>query len=71
VHILHKYDFRNVYFEVITEEKFAKINNRELDRYRADNYELWMGLRELISSMPSWRIPLGHKIFFCINTKNL
>uniref|UniRef100_A0A915N5T7 Myo-inositol monophosphatase A3 n=1 Tax=Meloidogyne javanica TaxID=6303 RepID=A0A915N5T7_MELJA len=61
---LLKYDFRNVYFEVITEEKFAKINNREMDRYRADNYELWMGLRELISSMPSWRIPLGRIVIW-------
>nr|CAD2192122.1 unnamed protein product [Meloidogyne enterolobii] len=50
--------------KVITEEKFAKINNRELDRYRADNYELWMGLRELISSMPSWRIPLGRIVIW-------
>lgn len=50
--------------KVVTEEKFVKINNRETDPYRADNYELWMGLRELISSLPSWRIPLGRIVIW-------
>jgi hypothetical protein len=44
--------------KVISEEKSTQEKSKKLDRYRADNYELWLGLRETLSKVPNWRVPL-------------
>ncbi|KAL3093085.1 hypothetical protein niasHT_022535 [Heterodera trifolii] len=47
------------FLKVISEEKSEFLPEKETERYRADNYELWLGLREVLSKFPSWRIPLA------------
>uniref|UniRef100_A0A914I6L7 inositol-phosphate phosphatase n=1 Tax=Globodera rostochiensis TaxID=31243 RepID=A0A914I6L7_GLORO len=45
--------------KVISEEKSEFLSEKDVEQYRADNYELWLGLREALSKFPSWRIPLA------------
>uniref|UniRef100_A0A183C1W9 inositol-phosphate phosphatase n=1 Tax=Globodera pallida TaxID=36090 RepID=A0A183C1W9_GLOPA len=45
--------------KVISEEKSEFLSEKDVEQYRADNYEVWLGLREALSKFPSWRIPLA------------
>ena len=48
---------------MVSEEK-SNIGEQELTKYRSDNYELWMGLREVLSKLPTWRVPLNRIVIW-------
>jgi 3'-phosphoadenosine 5'-phosphosulfate (PAPS) 3'-phosphatase len=50
--------------QVITEEKISSIKQREVEKYRTDNYEIWLGLRETLSRIPEWRVPLNRVVIW-------
>jgi hypothetical protein len=35
-----------------------------VEKYRTDNYEIWLGLRETLSRIPEWRVPLNRVVIW-------
>uniref|UniRef100_A0A0M3IWV0 inositol-phosphate phosphatase n=1 Tax=Ascaris lumbricoides TaxID=6252 RepID=A0A0M3IWV0_ASCLU len=45
--------------QVITEEKNSEVKDSDVQRYRADSYELWLSVREIIDKLPSRKLKLS------------
>ncbi|VDM46691.1 unnamed protein product [Toxocara canis] len=44
---------------VVTEEKDSHLRDEDLQNYRADNYEVWLGVKETIDKLPSKKVKLS------------
>lgn len=45
-------------FQVITEEKSESLKDKDVEKYRDDNYELWLEYKDSINQMPSKKYEL-------------
>lgn len=41
---------------MITEEKASGVTNTDVENYHTDNYELWLGVKEIIDKLPSRKL---------------